>query len=288
MNILELHREKKLADFYNAFVEAIKQTAPEKNTKAQIAKLQTGWMRYVLPGWGFPLKLEGNFTPQEVADALQFMQQISLFQADQALDIQEQVFQQFGDRISPEVQRVYRSVVRKSLEWGRQQNFWEISLGSVAKDCAPAMGLPRGTLKPGYSLKKSQYTDTLQQEIDHLCQCWRSVRVINLKEDSIHSYLKDINCLLGWLHYAKAVPIEDLSLVKIIPPKALHDPRAAKEVAELATEYLEWLRVEREHKPSTRLGRLYAFIHITEYIHYVHGSISDLQQPPASPYNSNT
>lgn len=268
MTILDLHKEKTLFDFYSSYVEEIKQTTSEKGAKAAIAKLQTGWIRYVLPGLGFPLKLKGKLIHEEVAKAHQFMQGVSLCQADQALEVQQQVFQQFGDRISPEVQRVYRSVVRKSLEWGRQQDFWEISLGNRAKDRAPAMLPPRGSLKPRYSIQKTQYNETLQKEIEHLCAWWQSTRVPTLKQDSIRRYLKDINCLLGWLHHVKAVPIKNLSLYKIVPLQALSDEAAAQQVTNLAQEYLEWLQVERENQLSTQLFAWYSFVHISEYIHY--------------------
>lgn len=269
MNILEFNQQKTLADLYSLYLEHLRTTYPEVTAKQYIAKLQTAWIRYVLPGWGFPLKLEGNLTPSEVNAGLQFMHTIQLFQVEDALAIQAQVYQQFGDRISASVQRVYRSALQKSLEWGQQQSFWQNAFGNRSQNRAVAMQPPRGRCKSQYRLQRAHRTAVLHQEIEQLYVYWQQIRLPKLSNSSIDRYLKDVENVLGWLHHIQGVSLDDLRLTTVVPKAALQDPHVAQQVAAVAEEYIKWLRTERVAKQSTQMFAFSAFVHITEYLYYV-------------------
>lgn len=269
MTLPTFNQTKTLADFYQLYVVEIRATHDSKSAKSILSKLQTAWTRYVLPAWGFALKLNGNLSPEDVAAGMEFMQQISLEQVDTALAAQVQVYESYGDLISPQVRRVYRSSLRKCLEWGKNQAFWQMALGTSAKDRAPVMFPLTGERKPPYSLSKAECPAHLLQEIDHLCHCWRTSRSPALSDASIHMYLKNIYGVLGWLHRVKGIPTGELSLFRIVPCEALSSPIAAQAVAAIAAEYLNWLQSERKNRNSTRSYALKAFVHTAEYVYHV-------------------
>jgi hypothetical protein len=71
---------------------------------------------------------------------------------------------------------------------------------------------------------------------------------------------------LGWLHRYKGVPLQDLSLEAIIRFVPLQDKdivkQAAKQMMKLCSEYLRWLRKERDCQPGTEILHVEAFVSV--------------------------
>jgi hypothetical protein len=139
MSILSLKKVSTLADFYQLYENYLNLKFEEKKAYSVIAKTKTSLIRFVLPEWGFLLKLDGNLSFAENLEGLNFMKDIPIHQVVYALEVQERVFDKFGDRASPPSRRVYRSALRKMMDWGKSQDWWAQCVTTSDAARAPAM-----------------------------------------------------------------------------------------------------------------------------------------------------
>ena len=253
---------------YEAF---LKQTQGEQ-ARSIFSKAKTAVVRYTAPGWGYPVKLEGRLTPAEMIQGLEFLKTITLEQAVHALTIQKTVFELFGQAVSSQSRRVYRSALKQFLDFLQTLPEWpQQRLGKGGSEgTAPYIHGPRAPLGPRYALKDSEMTPQLREELAQYSLCCQEERTEPLSDAALARYLKDIRNLQGWLYRYKGYSLEELSFFKIVPPEAFWQPDAMERVMALCQEYVAWLRDERQVATSTMGFGLNTFFLITEYTHYVY------------------
>jgi hypothetical protein len=93
---------------------------PEK-ASSMLQQLRTALDRFTLPGWGFPPFVSGRPTKAEQTAAQQFKQTVTLKQLKQALEAQTVGFALL--RASADSQTVYKSILKKFLDWCDHQNW---------------------------------------------------------------------------------------------------------------------------------------------------------------------
>jgi hypothetical protein len=268
MNILSLRKVNNLADFYRLYADNSEKELDVKKQYSMLAKLKTSLIRYVLPGWEFPLKLDGNLSALETLEGLKFMEKVSIHQAAFALEVQDTVFARFGDRVSDASQRVYRCELKKMMVWGQSQSWWKQSVETGLNGRTPTMTIHKKRCEHWHKLKPQELPSELSQELDALSVYMRTLRRPPLAESSWIRYRREILGSFGWLHRVKGVALSELSLSNLVPVAAIHDPRAAEQVSELVQEYLEWLRAHIGDKNATLLFALQSFCYIAEYVNY--------------------
>lgn len=268
MKILDLKKVISLADFYHLYEAALKDEFEQSKAYSIIAKTKTSIIRYTLPKWGFPSKLDGNLSPLETQEGLKFMKEIPIYQAVHALEVQERVFDRFGDRASPAARRVYRSALRKMMDWGRSQDWWKQSVETSSDGRTPTMLIFKKRVEHWHKLKPQEISSGLNQQLGSLSTYLTTWRQPCLNHSSCFRYRREVLGVLGWMHRVKGVALADLNLTNIVPVAYIHDWDAAKEVVALAEEYLEWMRTNLGGKESTLRFALQAFFYVAEYIHY--------------------
>lgn len=197
------------------------------------------------------------------------MKQISLLQVDQALDTQEQVFRDLGYNPADPLCRINRSALNKLLEFGRAQPYWNPAVGSEQAETTPRMLVTKKRCKHWHRLNRGDISLTLANELDALVFFWQFQRQSPLVENTRIRYRREILDILGWLHRVKNVPISELSLYILIPPRAVHHQETANRVRAMTEDYLEWVRSNVSPKFSTQRFAVQVLIYIAEYIEYV-------------------
>jgi hypothetical protein len=268
MGILNLRKVVSLADFYRLYTAWIECQFEEEKAKSIIAKTRTGLFRYTLPCYGLPLKLNGNLSSSEINEGLKLMEEIPIYQAVHLLEAQEQVFDKFGDRVSPASQRVYRSALLKMLTWGQSQDWWKQSCETSSDGRTPEMLLFKKRVKHCHKLKPEEISTELSQQIKSFSVYLTTARQRLLSDSSSVRYCREILGILGWMHRVKGVALVDLSLTNLMPIVSMYDQNSAEQIAALAEEYLEWMRANLGGKESTLKFALQAFFYLAEYIHY--------------------
>lgn len=268
MGVLNLKSVTSLADFYRLYERHLSFQFEKEKTYFIIAKTKTSLIRFLLPEWGFPLKLEGNLSPAETMKGLQFMEKIPIYQTAHALEVQERVFDKFGDRVSPASRRVYRSSLRKMITWGQAQDWWQHSVTTSDDSKAPTMLIFKKRVEHWHKLKLEELSIGLSQELDRFSTYLKTLRQPCLNESSCIRFYREVLGILGWLHRVKGVSLAELTLTKLVPTESIHNATVANQVAAQAEEYIEWMRSNLGGKESTLKFALRAFFLIAEYIHH--------------------
>lgn len=268
MKILHLKKVVNMAEFYLGYEAYLKSRFNKGKAYTEIAKIKTSLLRFVLPEWGFILKVDGNLSPSETIDGLKFMEQIPIHQAVHALETQRKVFDRFGDRVSAASRRVYRSALRKMMDWGRSQEWWTQSVEPTLDGKTPTMLVPQKRVEHWHKLKPKELPPNLSQQLDALSTYMLSVRQPNLAKSSWIRYSRELLGVFGWLYRVKGIPLAELSLTHLVSVEATRDMSAAEQVVDFVREYLQWLRANIGDKNATLRFALHAFTYVAEYIHY--------------------
>ena len=159
---------KTLFDAYQLFALEVKRTQAPAQAYSQLAKLKTALLRYTLPGWHRPTTLEAT-APPLAADGMGLMQQMTLQDFAQALQLQEQVYARLGTQVSGASKRTYRCALKQMLAWCEQQAWWPQAVQSHPEQQAPLM-MPNHC-KPNYrcALQLHHLPPSLQQELEAVC-----------------------------------------------------------------------------------------------------------------------
>lgn len=268
MKILDLRKVINISDFYLLYETFLKSNFEKEKADLLIAKAKTSLIRFALPYYGSLLKLNGNLSPSETIEGLEFMQQIPIYQVVHLLNAQEQVFNQFGDRVSPASRRVYRSALKKMLDWGESQDWWKQSIETSSIGKTPKMIICKKRVEHWHKLKPQEISTELSQQLEQFTAYLNTLRQPPLVGSSCIRYRREVLCILGWMYRFKKVALADLNLTNIVPLKAVHDKETAEEVVALAKEYFEWARVNLGDKSSILEFALRTLIYIAEYIHH--------------------
>jgi hypothetical protein len=242
MKILDFRRVVNLTDYFRLYECFLQSEYEASKAKLIIAKTKTSLVRFTLHKYGFPLKLDGKLLPSEMIEGLRFMEQIPICQSAYLLEAQEEVFTKFSDQIPSASRRVYRSALKKMIDWGTTQDWWQQSVAKSAVGRTPTMLIFKKRVEHWHKLKPEDISVELSQQLDLLSAYLTTVRQPCLKASSYKRYHREVLGVLGWLHRIKGIAISDLSLTYLVPVASIYDQAVAEQVVMIAEEYLEWMR----------------------------------------------
>lgn len=116
---------------YQHYCQHLKSLKPKDKTDPS-ACIKTAIFKYTLPGYGLP----PNTTKSEAID---FIKQIPIHDFQNALTVQQQVFDCLGKKVSSGSQRTYRSELKKMLDWCFSQPWWSSAVSNSAIISQPRM-----------------------------------------------------------------------------------------------------------------------------------------------------
>lgn len=264
--MLRLFDQKTFGDVYAACEAMVDQSYPANKAYNIKAKLKTALRRYTLPGFGWV------FAKEETA-WLNFMSTLSLQDLSRAVDVQKQVFTQLGETVSEESCRVYRSALKKFVEYAQEQPYYQTALGTKDEKLAPRMHTHKKRQEHWHRLKPKDIPQQVADELDQITYYLRHTRSQTpygetLKESSAKRYRREILDLLSWLHRFRGEPLETLSIERLVPKAAISDEATAAQMAGLVQEYLNWLEHELELAPRGRGLAVKSCIYVAELWEY--------------------
>lgn len=228
----------------------------------QISLIRSTVLRVLTSGWGGPVSSKSRMAEVDRAAALTFLESIeigALLQAEAAL---EQGLKSLGIAVSNH--KVYRYNFRQWVDWLQEQGW----LSPQAVMLPPLTGgQPIGTFanrykhratgrmrrerfkdlrsqKPAYALRDSEVPEALRLELEAFSKFRR-----DLEPETLKVYLGALMRLLGWRHRFEGMPLENLTLVKLIPfvPVKPRHSDIVSEVGESENAYLKAL-VQRQQE----------------------------------------
>lgn len=274
---------KTVADAWELYVEYLKTADPNI-----IPLAQTALFRYTLPGYGLP-------RDSRTSAALQFMKQIPLHQFVEALNVQQKVFDFLELRKSG--QRANRHRLKQMLTWCSQQDWWKLATKAEAGQFAPRRRNNLGNahhvklteqkqtsrwnyslriLDPEYSerLKKFDLAEEaarlqeeaprlraaqerLQEELRQLRRFQTSILIRDRQNKSVTQETANktetlLYLIFGWLYLYEREAPEALTLERLVD-------------IDVAYDYTEWQRDEREVTPATELQALIALLNVAKF-----------------------
>lgn len=196
----------------------------------KISLIRTTVLRILTCGLGGPVCRQGRMNSADQAKAIQFLKTVAIGDLLQSGEVLNQGLQQL--KVDPKHYKVYHYHLRKWIDWLREQGW--LPLGEVLPPKTSG-GQPIGTFKDrykhrvtgrtrrlklettriqkaNYSLKESEMPSTLAEEI----RAYRQFRR-GLRPTTINKYIEEFMRFLGWQHRFEGVPLEDLTLAKLIP-----------------------------------------------------------------------
>ncbi len=317
-----MNRPRSLFDIWNLYQAQIQATQPAQQANATLAQTKTALLRYTLPGWGFPAPKRHKLTNSETEAGLAYTKQVSLEQLSEAPYIQQEVFEEL--QIPSNSQRNYRAALNKLLMWCEQQSWWRTAVPTEQRLSLPdkqnksALDIRvtnrKYKDKQGRLLQEYKYglgavegdviPSSLLKELNAFKQFRINPNSSNLKQlvkkSTLDKDLKHIRLILGWLHRIKSVPLEKLSLERIVPLvhlKSNQDEKmaiaeaqeAAQQAFELASDYIKWLKASPEaekpeargrgiESPHTELSVLKTFLLVAEFIYHQENESNQREQ----------
>ena len=240
--------------------------------------LRSFWY-YVLRSWGGPSPKKQQPQLDEVEAAWQFMENVPLSKIQDALAVQEEVFQEL--QVSGYCKQRYGFKLRQLLQWSQEQEWWPYPVASKPpKNWAPPYDHGHGAVGsesvssrvnlPPYALRKEDTPAELQQQLDQVHNFFTAAHQPGrptgpIKPEVANHYIQYIREVLGWfllharpvydnqgrviaLSQDERVPlikVEELSLDLLIPKVALRHRNSnplLEQEAEQATEYIDaWI-----------------------------------------------
>jgi len=252
----------KLTDVLRSYEQYLTVHQPEKAI-SMLRQLRTALDRFTLPGWGFPPFVSGRPTNAEQTAAQQFKQTVALEQLKHALEAQKVGFALL--QASADSQTVYKSILKKFLDWADHQN-WCVDQdkedGGIKKirrghGTVTAKRLTtRKKLEP-YYLTFREMPPPLQQELENFYRFWTEPVWANrvptaIRPRTAKDYQDWLRALFGWLYRYQGKSPEQLSLSVLVPVVALKDVQdkegatkamkcAGKQVKALGSKFIQWL-----------------------------------------------
>lgn len=226
-----------------------------------LALAKTALFRYTLPGYGLPEKASK-------LEVLDFLKKIPLSEFVEALNVQQKVFDSLGTK--KYLQRSSRHRLKQMLDWCSSQDWWTQATDSQAKNYAPRrrnklgnahkVNISNRPARPPYRLMPHEISSNLQAELDGLQKFQTSVEVRYRQDEAVRKPTAEktqiiILLLLGWLHRTRNISLEELSF------KHLDD-------IEVAYDYTDWLREERQVCAKTEVQALVAILNVVKFLHY--------------------
>jgi len=286
---------KSFAEVYHLYEQDFK----AKNVHAKndnLPLLRTGLFRYVLPKYGLPFPEGKKLTSVESKAAWKLMEQIPTHELKNALSYQDEVFTTLKCTLS--IRRTYRMHLTKFILWNQQQFWWNLAVLATEKDRekrCPKMWNTRSITKDRprvterqvilgspnfkYALKLSEILPDLQQELDLFLKFQTALVGTRNRQDqalrpiSAMAHVTGAKRILGWLHHYQGIPLEELSLKKLVAysgltPKGKRDEAQIEAVIELIDSHLEWLRESRDVSPTTESKAVECLVAVAKFLYH--------------------
>ena len=275
------------------------QDYPSKNLTAknhQLTLLRTALFRYLLPKYNLPFPEGKKLTSVESKAAWKLLEQIPTHELKNALSYQDEVFSVLKCTLS--IRRTYRMHLTKFILWNQQQSWWKWGVLATKKERekrCPKMrntrsfskDKPRVTerqITPSspnfhYTLKPAEILPDLQQELDLFFK-FQTAPVGNrnrqdraLRPVSGMGNVQAAKRVLGWLHRDQGIPLEELSLKKLVAysgltPEGKKDEAGIDAVIDLVEAHLQWLRDFRGASPNTELKAVESLVAVAKYLYH--------------------
>lgn len=216
------------------------QCATGDSPRNAVSLARTALIGYTVPGWGGPSRQGDRITPAEVEAAQRFLDTLPLGQLNQALDAQTTHFEAKG--IHSTIQKANRHQLVKFIAWVQDQGWLDAGQvpsedgGSLpatqvyrhsfnvakaqGKQSLKNLALTKRVRRPDFGLKLDEVNDTLKVQIDAVKQF--EVLHLDHRPATINSNISFLMRLLGWQHRYGLVPLEDLSLTRLVPYTSLN------------------------------------------------------------------
>ncbi len=228
-----MNHESKISIF-DAYIEYLQQ-----NLSSNVDKmLNTVFMRFLIPAWGGKPPVGVRATNKDLNSALDFIKSKPISLLDNADSLLENSLSK--QEISLSNRRVYRSILKGFLDWlkiSKQISEPENILEKQENITDVGFGFKKG--KGFYSSPNCSYHGLKRKEpyalLSHKEDYLNKVLVKELTDfenfrkkegcskGTIGLDLRNVKAMLGWLHRFKNIPLEELSLTKIIHPSVLLD-----------------------------------------------------------------
>ncbi|MBW4607426.1 MAG: site-specific integrase [Hassallia sp. WJT32-NPBG1] len=280
-----------LFDAYQLYCDYLKITSP--NSKYEVtAVIRTVLIRYTLPKWGFELPTRQKLTQAQVNAGLEFMKKIPLSELKNAMSYQQEVFDSLGGVASS---RNYRMHLKKMVSWCSSQSWCKLTTKKDAPNYCPPIRLKRGRVSDrvrvtnkkitpsspnfSYALSADEISPELQEELNSFVSFQIAIVSTRKRQDpplrtrSAMAHVNNSKRLLGWQHRYKGVPLEQLSLKRLVTSSGLNnhgqqDENAIDEIMDLVDEYLKWLREVREASPNTELKMVESLVAVAKFLYH--------------------
>ncbi|MEG5175678.1 site-specific integrase [Microcoleus sp. B3-D7] len=262
----------------------------------QLTLLRTAVFRYVLPKYNVPLPKGNKLTSIESKTAWKLMEKIPTHELKNALSYQDEVFTFLKCTLS--IRRTYRMHLTKFILWNQQQSWWKWGVLAIEKERekrCPKMRntrsfskdkprvterqITRGCPNFHYTLKPAEILPDLQQELDLFLK-FQTAPVGNrnrqdraLRPVSGMGNVQAAKRVLGWLHRDQGIPLEELSLKKLVAysgltPEGKKDEAGIDAVIDLIEAHLQWLRDFRGASPNTELKAVECLVAVAKYLYH--------------------
>ncbi|MEG4353703.1 site-specific integrase [Microcoleus sp. LAD1_D5] len=297
-----------LTDILGLYATHVQTQHPQKKAQEIISQTETAINRYTLPGWGLEPFKGRKPTRVEIDRATTFKKGINVEQFTTALEAQEKAFELLQP--SDSSKEVYRSRLKELVSWCIKQGWWPgNTLPEKSVDCcggrrrrgygimAKTLLTTRSALPP-YGLQPEQVSEKLKAKTEQFYKFRTSAHWPGRLEDPV----KTTACrnqiglffhLLGWFHYYRGVPLEELSLNTLIPPVELKYATSKEAAAAMAAkvgdyvdrwvcEFCNFLIEERgARSPHTRKNYLCALLAVAKFQYHNEITSSDYSEVPA-------
>jgi hypothetical protein len=227
LRFISMKKNLFLTDILGFYATHIQSKHPRKKAQEIIAQTETAINRYTLPGWGLEPFKGRKPTRLEIDRATVFKQGISVEQFTTAREAQEKAFELLQP--SDSSKDVYRSRLKELVSWCIQQGWWPgNTLPEKPVDCCGGRrrhgyGIMAQTLLtnrsalPPYGLRAEQVPEKLKAETEHFYKFrtsahWPGRLDEPVKTKACRNQIDLLFHLLGWFHYYRGVPLEELSL----------------------------------------------------------------------------
>ncbi len=212
--------------------------ATENPLKANQVYTQTksAIIRHLIPGWDKSLmpKSSSQLTKIEAARSQEFLEGTSVSKLNEAIDVQEKVFERYD--VSPSSRNVYKSRLENFINWVKEQGWLDSSSGRETSRRTPKRHrhgscykrlTNRPTNLPKYSLKThscwgTQKLEKLTEEVDDLYHLFVDERYAGRlfepkKPTTVDAYVRQLYEIFGWLVNYENIQPEQLSFDLLIP-----------------------------------------------------------------------
>ncbi|MBD2065982.1 site-specific integrase [Leptolyngbya sp. FACHB-671] len=297
-----------LADILCLYTTHIQSQHLQKKAQEIIAQTETAINRYTLSGWGLDPFKGRKPTRVEVEAATAFKKGITIEQFTTALEVQEKVFERLQPSASS--QEVYRCRLKELVSWCSQQVWWPgNTLPEKPVDCcggrrrrgygmmAKTLLTNRSALSP-YGLQPEQVSEKLKAETEHFYKFRTSAHWPGRLEDPVktkacRNQIGLLFHLLGWFHYHRGVPLQELSLSTLVPPVELKYAASKEAATAMAAkvgdyadcwvcEFCNFLIEERNARsPHTRKNYLCALLAVAKFQYHNEITSRDYREVPA-------